>query len=237
MLLAGAGGGFDLFCGLPLHFHLAGRGKRVVLANLTFSNLYGVGGRQLAPAVMEVGADSVGLASYFPEKYLCEWFRKEGVETSIHCLYRTGVRPHREAYRALVREYEIDTIVLVDGGTDSLMRGDEAGLGTPIEDLSSVAAARSIDVSRKALVCVGFGVDAFHGVCHAHFLERVADLTREGAFLGAISLQAGAPEVCRYREAFEYVGERMPHHVGIVSSSVLSAIHGDFGDVHRTDRT
>ena len=33
----------------------------------------------------------------------------------------------------------VDTLVLVDGGTDSLMRGDEEGLGTPHEDIASLA--------------------------------------------------------------------------------------------------
>ncbi len=35
--------------------------------------------------------------------------------------------------------------MLVDGGTDILMRGDENGLGTPVEDLTSVAAVTALD--------------------------------------------------------------------------------------------
>lgn len=38
------------------------------------------------------------------------------------------------AYEALARELAIDTLVLVDGGTDSLLDGTESGLGTPSED-------------------------------------------------------------------------------------------------------
>ncbi len=38
-----------------------------------------------------------------------------------------------EVYEALAKELQMDAIVLVDGGTDSLMQGDEEGLGTPME--------------------------------------------------------------------------------------------------------
>ena len=121
-------------------------------------------------------------------------------------------------------------IILVDGGTDSLMRGDEAGLGTPEEDIASIAAVDQLDVPTKLLVCVGFGVDTFHGVCHAQFLEAVAEMTRAGGFLGAWSLTREMPEVRRYIEAVDYVHGIMFNNPSIVSSSIVSAIEGQFGD-------
>src|ERR1700739_3415653 len=47
----------------------------------------------------------------------------------------------------------------------------------------------------------GFGIDAYHGVCHANWLENVAALTSEGAFLGATALLKRMPEVRLYLEA------------------------------------
>lgn len=131
----------------------------------------------------------------------------------------------------------VDTIILVDGGTDSLMRGDEYGLGTPQEDIASITAVHELDVERKLLVCLGFGIDHFHGVCHSHFLEAVAELTRQGAYLGLLTLVEDMPEVRRYRAATESVFAMMPNNVSIVSSSILSALQGQFGDYHVTDRT
>src|SRR6266571_1706491 len=49
ILLAGAGGGFDIFCGLPLYFGLRGAGKEVFLANLSFTRLEDSTGRRLTP--------------------------------------------------------------------------------------------------------------------------------------------------------------------------------------------
>ena len=53
ILLSGAGGGFDIFSGLPLYFALRRAGKKVHLANLAFSHLEAATGRQLAPAALE----------------------------------------------------------------------------------------------------------------------------------------------------------------------------------------
>jgi hypothetical protein len=239
ILLAGAGGGFDLFCGLPLYHGLCDSGKEVFLANLSFTRLDQVGGRRWTPALVEVDADTPGptYINYFPEGYLCQWYRQVSQEVSVYCLERTGVVPLVEAYQFLVKHLQVDTVILVDGGTDSLMRGDEFDLGTPHEDIASIAAVDELQLDRKLMVCLGFGIDHYHGICHAHFLEAVAELTRVGGFLGTFSLLADMPEVERYRLATQAVFNRMPNHVSIVSSSILSALEGHYGDHHATPRT
>lgn len=60
----------------------------------------------------------------------------------------------REAHRAMVERHDLDAVVLVDGGTDLLMRGDEEGLGTPEEDATSLAAVSRLEVATKLAVCV-----------------------------------------------------------------------------------
>lgn len=235
VLLAGAGGGFDLFCGLPLSFALTALGKRVVLANLSFTSLDRTTAPPLGEALYEVNARTRAELRYFPEVHLARWLAEQGEPQPIYAFPRTGVRLLLAAYQHLVDTYQVDTVLLVDGGTDSLMRGDEAGLGTPEEDAVSLAAVQALaGVEQKLLVCLGFGVDTFHGVAHAQYLEAVADLTRQGAYLGAWSLTPEMPEVRRYREALAYVHEQMPDFPSIVSSSVLDAIEGYFGDHHST---
>jgi hypothetical protein len=241
VLVAGAGGGFDVFSGLPLYFALRAAGKQVSLANLSFSNLPpGTAGRHLTPVLVQVTADSEGSKSYFPEKHLSQWFRDRGEEVPVYCIHRTGPKAVIDAYRVLADELRFDTLVLMDGGTDSLMRGDEAGLGTPLEDMASIAAADLLDpttVPRRFLVCLGFGIDAFHGVCHAHVLEAVADLIQSGGYLGTFSLLDQMPEVRQFCDATEYVLARTPDRQSIVLTSILSALEGRFGNHQRTDRT
>jgi hypothetical protein len=57
-----------------------------------------------------------------------------GEAVTLWSFHKTGTRPLLENYRALVEHLGIDGILLIDGGVDSLVRGDEAGRGTMIED-------------------------------------------------------------------------------------------------------
>jgi hypothetical protein len=70
---------------------------------------------------------------------------------------RTGVKPILTGYGALVEHLSLDTDTLIDGGTDSLMRGGESGLGTPQEDIVSITAVHELEVERKFLTCLGLG--------------------------------------------------------------------------------
>lgn len=237
VLIAGAGGGFDVFAGLPLYFALQRAGKHVELANLTFTYLGGTDAERLGPCLWRVNHASRGEAKYFPEKYLAEWLHRSARPADVFCFDKVGVRPLREAYAYLAEELSLDTIVLVDGGTDILMRGDESGLGTPAEDMTSLAAVRGIDVPTKLVSCLGFGIDAYHGVCHAHFLENVAALEQAGGWLGTHSLHLAMPDVAMFREAVEFAHDQMPHRQSIVNGSIVSALEGRFGNFQRTDRT
>lgn len=240
ILLAGAGGGFDIFSGLPLYFALEAAGKQVHLANLSFSFLppsQMTKEARLSPSLLKVTADTPLFTDYFPEKFLSRWFREQGKEIPVYCFERTGVNPLLKSYNALVEHLSLDTIILVDGGTDSLMRGDEIGLGTPQEDISSIVAVNELVIERKMLACLGFGVDYFHGVCHAHFLEAVAELTRNHGYLGMFSILEEMQEVQLYKTATESVFKSMPQDISIVSSSIISAIGGNYGNHQVTART
>lgn len=203
------------------------------LANLSFSELVECEGERPVPSILKVTPDSVGPRHYFPELYL-----SQHLQTPIYALERAGVVQAVDGYRWLADSLKPDAIVLVDGGTDSLMWGDEAGLGTPQEDVASILGATSVAPEiAKYLMCVGFGIDAFHGVCHAQFLENVATLVKEGGYLGAWSLTRDMDEVRHYEEVCRYVTMRMPRLPSIVNTSILAALAGEFGDYHSTRRT
>lgn len=237
VLLAGAGGGYDVFSGLPLYFKLKALGKEVFFANYSMSSLDQVKQVDDLP-LYEINAESEGSPDYFPEKYLCQWLDAHHQATAtIYGLERSGLEPFQRAYQHLVDSLNLDTVILVDGGTDSLMRGDEPDLATPAEDLTSVAAVHSLDIPCKLLCCIGFGVDTFHGVCHHYFLQAVADLTKTGHFLGAFSLMHEFEETEKLKSATEYVFHHMPKVPSIVLTSVIDAVRGQFGNHHTTERT
>ena len=66
---------------------------------------------------------------------------------------------------------------------------------------------------------------------------RQAALTKQGGFRGAFSLLAGMKESALYASAVEAATKAMSEMPSIVNHSIVSAVEGDFGDVHRTRRT
>jgi hypothetical protein len=75
ILIAGAGGGFDLYAGIPLYARLRALGRDVFFANLSFSYLAETNARRLTPALYEVEAATTGGDGYFPERTLARFPR------------------------------------------------------------------------------------------------------------------------------------------------------------------
>ncbi len=237
VLVAGCGGGFDIYCGLPLALALSRLDKSVTLANLTFATpRSGEGAESITDVLTRIDATIRPRTPYFPEWYLACWLRENDHPDDVYCFERTGVAPLRQAYETLIERESIDAVIVVDGGTDSLMRGDEAGLGTPHEDIATLVALEGLELPRF-LVCLGFGIDAFHGVCHAHFLENTAALAKQNAFLGTFSLLPQQEEGQAYLELVRFATSREPNRPSIVNTSVAAAVEGHFGDHHSTSRT
>jgi hypothetical protein len=238
VLIAGAGGGFDVYAGLPLAVALWDSGVDVHLANLSFTRLelLDIGG-WAAENVAAVNPDTTGPADYFPERILAQWLAAYELPFTVYAFPKVGVQPLRAAYRHLVERLRIDALVLVDGGTDILLRGDEAELGTPVEDMTSLAAAAGLDVAVKLVTCLGFGIDAYHGVNHVQVLENLAALDREGAYLGALSIPGASREAVLYRDAVAVAQAATPTRPSIVNGQIAAATSGAFGDVQFTRRT
>lgn len=243
VVVAGAGGGFDVYAGLPIAHALRELGKTVHLANLSFTDLAEVQtATWLHPDVAVIDHDTDGPSNYFPERTLARWLRATGQPSTVHALRRTGVAPLTAAYEALASHLDADAVVLVDGGTDILMFGDEAGLGTPEEDMASLAAVNALVTARAPhftaiVTCIGFGVDAFHGVDHTQVLQNIATLDRAGGYLGAASLTRATPEGQAYLDAVAHAQDYTPHRPSIVNGSIAAAVRGEFANAQFTTRT
>src|SRR5690606_28095765 len=122
---------------------------------------------------------------YFPEFHLARWFEEQrGEAITVWCFHKTGAGPLLENYRLLIEHLSIDGILLVDGGVDSLMRGDEAEKGTLIEDATSLAAVHELThVKTRLLGCVALGAEL--DITFSHVFENIAALTQSGGFLGS----------------------------------------------------
>lgn len=242
ILIAGAGGGFDVYAGLPLYFALRERGKTVHLANYSFTPL--AIPAAVGQAVEEIPYVLVGAQgklrhqpSYFPEGYLAEWLAAHGYgEVIVWMFAKGGVQPLRIAYQHLVKKLNIDALIVCDGGVDSIMRGDEQGPGTVLEDSITLAAIAQLDVPVMIQACLGFGTEVEEQLSHHNALENMAELVRAGAFYGACALTKEMPVFQHYeaacRHAWEGDAERHKSHI---HTRVIPAVQGEFGDHHMYD--
>lgn len=236
VLIAGCGGGFDIYSGVPFIDGLLKAGKSVVLANLSFTDTKRCGGEPITPVTWRLDRRSRSLA-YFPELWLMEWLGRRGIEVPVYVFSRTGACPLSAGYQAIISAHDIDAVLLIDGGTDSVIFGDEPGLGTVEEDTASIVAAHNATNGEALLTAIGFGIDHFHGVSHYAFLENVAQLARQGGYLGTVSLTPGTPESEAFLDLVDYANQRQPVHRSIVCNSIATALRGEFGNFHATGRT
>lgn len=238
LLIAGMGGGFDIFCGLPIYFELKKHGISAHLANYSFSDIENVDfGTRLTKTLVGITAKPERVYPYFPEFHLVNWFKeKRNEDVTIWCFHKKGAIPLTENYKLLVEHLGIDGILLVDGGVDSLVRGDEWELGTAVEDLTSLYAVNQLsNVSTRLLTCIGFGAEK--NLTHAHVLENIATLTKEGGFLGSCSLIPQMESYQAYDEAVTFVQSNEFQDPSVINSSIVSAVRGNYGDYHLTEKT
>ncbi|MFZ6028177.1 MAG: DUF1152 domain-containing protein [Chloroflexota bacterium] len=238
LLIAGMGGGFDVFCGLPIYFELTKRGQKVHLANFSFSDIASLrGGVRLSGDLVGVVAEQTDLAPYFPEKYLSQWFKKkQQSDVTVWSFQKSGVRPLLKNYRLLADYLSIDGILLIDGGVDSLMRGDESGMGTVIEDATSLCVVNELtNIRTRILATVALGAE--QDVAYNQVFENIASLTQAGAFLGACALTPQMESYQAFEDAVLYVQDSPWQDASVINSSLISAVRGHFGDYHLTAKT
>jgi hypothetical protein len=239
VLLCGCGGGFDFVHSMTLYPELRRLGKTVVIGSYSFGNPDKIAGAvsvfdQDGAVAKRVTAANTADAHYGPEVHVCSYLDRVYPDTAPHFVYAYYARAFTvptlaRLYRQFVEAHAIDAIVLVDGGSDSLMAGDEEGLGDPIEDAVSVAAVASLAGLRaKVLITVGLGTDRFNQVSDAATFRAVAELTRAGGFLGAVSLEPEAAGSNFYRDCLEHIYQRQGFR-SVLAGTIVSAIEGWFG--------
>ncbi len=238
VLIAGVGGGFDIASGMPLYRYLRDLGKEVILANFSFTDLVATGSVMMSQGLYPITEDLNDLP-YFPEKWIVDWIKQESNETvSMYAFSnQLGVASLRRAYLEIIEKHHIDTLIMVDGGTDSLMFGDESGVGTIIEDSCSLVASLALPVEKSFLVATAFGVEQHHNLNHYSCLENIATLTKANAFQGCFSLTKDMREGKYYIDLVNYLNKNQPLSMSIVANSISSAIQGEFGDYHPTPKT
>jgi hypothetical protein len=240
VMVCGCGGGFDFLHAVTLFPELRRLGKRIVIGSYSFGDpgriddaeevFFGEG----HPVVKRVTAASVPSPTYGPEVHLASFLDTEWPDEAPHFVYAYYARSFtvpvlRALYTELVARHAVDAVILVDGGSDSLMVGDEEGLGDPIEDAVSVAAVADLPGPEvKILISIGLGADRFNGVSDAASLRAIAELTAAGGFLGAVSLEPTSPGFDCYKRCVQHIYDNQTFRSAL-TGFILSATEGAFG--------
>ena len=207
IMFLGCGGGYDFIHSLLLFPDLINSNKNIVIASNSFSQVdisyknfetvYQSSNNPSIVAKLIIPGQSEPRSGYIPEKIFCDFVSKQFPNAHLtiyaNCIWKFSVPENVEYLSHLISKHNIDTLIAIDGGSDSIMRGDEDSTGTIFEDTVSLVVCetlkRKCKLRHTILLAFGFGVDRFHGVSDASGLRAVAELTRMGGFLGCSSIE------------------------------------------------
>ena len=91
------------------------------------------------------------------------------MDVPIYTFPRYGHRSLKLGYEAVVERLEVDTVIAIDGGTDSLMKGNEFEVATVEEDYNTIFAVEAIqnkNVTQKFMICLGMVSTCLCTVCN-----------------------------------------------------------------------
>ena len=253
VLITGCGGGFDFVHGALLLPLLKAKGKRVVIVSFSFGSPGNISGPTAETVFSEETPQGVCEAKlmsaactgagepvrYAPEIGFCSFLDERWPEDAPHQIYACNARLFSppmllRLHRQVMSAHGVDTIVTIDGGSDSLMRGDESGLGDPIEDCVSVTASAALGaadgIRTKLLVSIGFGMDRFNNVCDADGLRAIAELSAAGGFRGSLSIEPDSEAFRFYRDCVARINAQQTFR-SVMSMGTIAAIEGQFGYV------
>eukprot|EP01123_Difflugia_compressa_P014814 TRINITY_DN8032_c0_g1_i1.p1 TRINITY_DN8032_c0_g1~~TRINITY_DN8032_c0_g1_i1.p1 ORF type:complete len:379 (+),score=59.42 TRINITY_DN8032_c0_g1_i1:23-1138(+) len=240
VMMAGCGGGYDFVHSMNLYPELRRLQKEVIIVSYSFGNVKNIQGdapvvwKRGSLLVKEVTGASTPNAYYAPEVHMASFLDMQYPQTAPHKLYTCNAREFtvpllHEFYSELVKKHNVDAFVIFDGGTDSLMSGDEEGLGDPIEDCVSVTAVSQLEgLKAKILISAGFGSDRYNHVSDAASFRAVAELTRLGGFLGSVSLEASSTGFSFYCNCVKHIYQHQAFR-SVLTGLIISSAKGYFG--------
>jgi len=180
IILAGCGGGYDVFCTIPLFYKNIKKNKIIVslsftdekyLLNLTKKNEV----TKLHNNLFLIDAKKIKNVTnnYFPEYYLSKHLN--------HVVYiilkETTINEIIKAYNIIIHNSKrINELYLVDGGCDLLLSGNESDLATPVEDMMHLSAVRYLPITNKYACAIGMPCDCID-LKKSELINRLDDLS------------------------------------------------------------
>lgn len=169
-------------------------------------------------------SDTVGLASAstraskvrFTESIVAEELREETILADIN----DGVAGTYEGLKKAIGKLGVDLVIGIDVGGDSLARGDEKGIRSPLADSTMLCVLRKLkeDVPTFHGV-IGFGCDG--ELTLRELYRNIAEVAKRGGFIGARGITDEDKKV---------LTKILPKTKSEASALVLEAANGGYGE-------
>jgi len=178
IILSGCGGGYDVFCTIPLFYENQDKNRIVVSLSFTdesfllkltekkevlqlYKNLFLIDSQKITDINNK----------YFPEYYLSKHLKHP-----IYLILKdTTINDINCAYKIIINNLKIKELYLVDGGCDLLLSGRESDLASPVEDMMHLKAILELPIQNKYACAVGMPCDC-SSLPRKELLQRLEEL-------------------------------------------------------------
>jgi hypothetical protein len=226
ILILGCGGGYDIFCGLPLYFELINN-NNVNLASFSFTNKNDLKKfESITQNCYKVNAKNHHIDDniYFPEYKLSKC-----INSNIYCINtHTTISIYENAIRTLIIKDNIDIVIIADGGCDSILSGKEEDLATPVEDMMTVFVINKLKKEKNIydayLICLGTTVELIN---KEDFKINLESIKEKNGLIYKISLKDNRDydPIKKYVDIFKQCDTSK----SIINSSIIASIEGHIG--------
>lgn len=192
ILIMGGGGDYDVWLGLPIFRQLKSLGKKVILANYSFTDdidqyplvRFGNTQTKYIHEIDEKSERTQKNKTYFPEHDM-----SIHVNQPVFAIRQITPDILWQDLEKLVKKFNISIIVCIDAGFDGIMYGNEkkedlSYYGTPLEDMCSMVALVKLHNELKIptwWVCSSVPTES---IPIHYFYRNLADQIRHGGFIG-----------------------------------------------------
>ncbi len=136
--------------------------------------------------------------------------------------------------------HQINHHLMIDGGVDSIFRGDEFDIASPVEDTISLIAAQSASsLQSKILILSAFGSEGVgKSVSHAEVLQCLSRFIAQSKLRGISSILNNPRAAHRFADMARYLRESVcSEDWNNIVNSIDASLVGAFGDTVVTSRT
>lgn len=227
VILAGCGGGCDIYGAMPLYYQFKDSAPEIIIVNLSFAHP-GILREQICAEEVVDGCFKINQGSQFDDRdYLPECLLANKLNHTVYaiCNYDT-VQSILNSYLAITRDLNEYDFYLVDGGCDVLLSGNETALATYVEDMMHLKAVLQLQRAQNIYVCaIGLNVDCGHGVLEHELIKRLEDLQDNGTLISSELLKLSDDKTKFY---YDIVLDCNPS-LSCVQSFVCAALEGQTG--------